>query len=366
MKNIQQLIKKSNEVGRYDNVFPKTFIDAIKDRETGVSLEDILSSFNMYFLTYMGSSEDTRLQLPKSLRRMGVWITYVTWDNIIHIEWYSSNDISDETFRSSLYWKEGTNSLVGDLSISAEGNWVINGEDTGIPARGEKGITPVLKLGKNNKFQVSYNEGCSYSDITSEPIITQLRVHNNKLQKSLDLGKTWEDESDYISSYFREKNNKIQISKDKETWEDISDNIAAWFRWKDNRIQISRDNQLTWENLSDEFLDNLRIQDYVETVDKLPTNASLGSIYMVGPDSKGKYRLHVNSSTGWIDNGEFAGLSVGVVQKLGQSITEVPSQKLLSDELENIYNSVQVITEEEYDKLEIKDPSIFYFTYEKN
>ena len=145
-----------------------------------------------------------------------------------------------------------------------------------------------------------------------------------------------------------------------------SEYLAAWFRWKDNRIQISRDNQLTWENLSDEFLDNLRIQDYVETIDKLPTNASLGSIYMVGPDSKGKYRLHVNSSTGWIDNGEFAGLSVGVVQKLGQSITEVPSQKLLSDELENIYNSVQVITEEEYNKLEIKNPSIFYFTYEED
>ena len=119
-------------------------------------------------------------------------------------------------------------------------------------------------------------------------------------------------------------------------------------------------------HLSDNFIDNLKIQDYVETVDKLPTNASLGSIYMVGPDSKGKYRLHVNSSTGWIDHGEFAGLSVGVVQKLGQSITEVPSQKLLSDELENIYNSVQVITEEEYNKLEIKDPSIFYFTYEED
>lgn len=61
-----------------------------------------------------------------------------------------------------------------------------------------------------------------------------------------------------------------------------------------------------------------------------------------------------------------AGLSVGVVQKLGQSITEVPSQKLLSDELENIYNSVQVITEEEYNKLEIKNPNIFYFTYEED
>lgn len=69
MKDIQQLIKKSNEMGRYDNVFPKTFIDAIKDRETGVSLKEILSSFNMFFLPYVGSKTATRLLLPKSFRR---------------------------------------------------------------------------------------------------------------------------------------------------------------------------------------------------------------------------------------------------------------------------------------------------------
>ena len=310
MKDIQQLIKKNSQEGRYEDIFPKTFIDAVKDRGSGNNLTEILSGFNMYFLSYNGSREQTRLQVPTSIRKTGLWITYVLYDKTVVTEWYAGEAIDDNSWKNLSNWRVGTNMLVGDISISSDGYWIINGVITNTKAQGEQGITPILRVGSNNHLQVSYTNGSS--------------------------------------------------------WLDISDNIAAWFRWKDNRIQISRDSQLTWENLSDKFLDNLRIQDYVETVDKLPTNASLGSIYMVGPDSKGKYRLHVNSSTGWIDNGEFAGLSVGVVQKLGQSITEVPSQKLLSDELENIYNSVQVITEEEYNKLEIKNPNIFYFTYEKD
>lgn len=34
MKDIQQLIKKNSQEGRYEDIFPKTFIDAVKDRES--------------------------------------------------------------------------------------------------------------------------------------------------------------------------------------------------------------------------------------------------------------------------------------------------------------------------------------------
>ena len=47
-----QLVKR-NPVEGYKNVFPKTFIDAIKDRESGASLEEIIQGFNMYFLSYL-------------------------------------------------------------------------------------------------------------------------------------------------------------------------------------------------------------------------------------------------------------------------------------------------------------------------
>lgn len=55
-----QLIKKDSQRG-YRNVFPKTFLDAIKDRESGKSLVDILNSFNMYFVSYVGDRGETRV-----------------------------------------------------------------------------------------------------------------------------------------------------------------------------------------------------------------------------------------------------------------------------------------------------------------
>ena len=35
MKDIQQLIKKNSQEGRYEDIFPKTFTDAVEDRESG-------------------------------------------------------------------------------------------------------------------------------------------------------------------------------------------------------------------------------------------------------------------------------------------------------------------------------------------
>lgn len=97
----EQLVKKEG-LG-YSRVYPKTFIDAIKDRQTGQSLEDILANFNCYFISYSGDAESTRLQIPLSMRRPGLWITYVTYDNIVEIEYYQSDDVNDEA------WKEDTN-----------------------------------------------------------------------------------------------------------------------------------------------------------------------------------------------------------------------------------------------------------------
>ena len=233
MKDIQQLIKKSNEVGRYDNVFPKTFIDAIKDRETGISLREILSSFNMFFLPYVGSKTATRLLLPKSFRRQGVWLTYVTWNKTVVIEWYDNDAIDDTSFGDDVNWRQGSNMLVGDITINAEGNWVINGEDTGIPARGEQGITPILRVSEDNRLEVSYNEGNTWNSFRDIPVFVRYRVHNNKLQESVNFEKTWEDVSDYIGAWFRwnktsEIEGTLQISRDeKKTWEDISPVIAT-------------------------------------------------------------------------------------------------------------------------------------------
>lgn len=355
MKDIQQLIKKNSQEGRYEDIFPKTFIDAVLDKESGVTLTDILAMFNMLFLSYNGSRSQTRLQVPSSLRRGGLWVTYVLYDKTVVTEWYSAEAIDDTTFGDSANWRDGSNALVGDISISSDGYWVINGEVTNIKAQGEAGITPILRVGSNNHLQVSYTNGSSYVDVSSNPVFTQFRVSNNKLQQSTDLGEFWSNISEELAYKFRESGNKIQMSKDLgNTWEDVSDYIAAWFRFTgttgssqaDNvgKIQISRDNGATWSDLSGEFTNSLHIKGYVATVDALPSTAVQGDIYGVGPTydpsdtehTNPIYQLHVKNSTGWVNNGKFTSIAAGVVQTTGTSTTEVMSQDAVTRELTDL------------------------------
>ena len=356
MKDIQQLIKKNSQEGRYEDIFPKTFVDAVLDRESGVTLTDILAMFNMLFLSYNGSRSQTRLQVPSSLRREGLWVTYVLYDKTVVTEWYSAEAIDDTAFGDSANWRDGSNALVGDISISSDGYWVINGEVTDIKAQGEAGITPILRVGSNNHLQVSYTDGSSYVDVSSNPVFTQFRASNNKLQQSTDLGESWSNISEELAYKFRESGNKIQMSKDLgNTWEDVSDYIAAWFRFTgttgssqaDNvgKIQISRDNGATWSDLSGEFTNSLHIKGYVATVGALPSSAVQGDIYGVGPTydtsdtehTNPIYQLYVKDSTGWINNGRFTSISAGIVQVTGQSETEVMSQKAVTNIVNNQY-----------------------------
>lgn len=110
MKDIQQLIKKNSQQGRYEDIFPKTFIDAVEDRESGNSLTEILSGFNMYFLSYNASRELTRLQVPLSLRKTGLWITYVLYDKTVMTEWYAGEAIDDTSWTNGANWREGLTS----------------------------------------------------------------------------------------------------------------------------------------------------------------------------------------------------------------------------------------------------------------
>jgi hypothetical protein len=327
MKDIQQLIKKNSQEGRYEDIFPKTFIDAVLDKESRVTLTDILAMFNMLFLSYNGSRSQTRLQVPSSLRREGLWVTYVLYDKTVVTEWYSAEAIDDTTFGDSANWRDGSNALVGDISISSDGYWVINGEVTNIKAQGEAGITPILRVGSNNHLQVSYTDGSSYVDVSPNPVFTQFRVSNNKLEQSVDLGLTWTVASNYIAAWFRFTGTAGSSQ---------ADNVG--------KIQISRDNGATWSDLSGEFTNSLHIKGYVATVDALPSTAVQGDIYGVGPTydpsdtehTNPIYQLYVKNSTGWVNNGRFTSIAAGVVQELGNSETEVISQKTLSTYISDV------------------------------
>lgn len=336
MKDIQQLIKKNSQQGRYEDIFPKTFLDAVLDKESGVTLTDILAMFNMLFLSYNGGRSQTRLQVPSSLRREGLWITYVLYDKTVVTEWYSAEAIDDTTFGDSANWRDGSNALVGDISISSDGYWVINGEVTNIKAQGEAGITPILRVGSNNHLQVSYTNGSSYVDVSSNPVFTQFRVSNNKLEQSVDLGLTWTVASDYIAAWFRFTGT---------TGSSQADNVG--------KIQISRDNGATWSDLSGEFTNSLHIKGYVATVGTLPSTAVQGDIYGVGPTydpsdtehTNPIYKLYVKNSTGWVDNGKFTSIAAGVVQDTGNSETAVMSQKAVTNSLSSNYKNFRGTTD---------------------
>ena len=336
MKDIQQLIKKNSQEGRYEDIFPKTFTNAVKDKESGKSLIDILSSFNMYFLSYNGSREQTRLQVPMSIRKTGLWITYVLYDKTVVTEWYAGEAIDDISWKSSDNWRVGSNMLVGDISISSDGYWVVNGVVTTTKAQGEQGITPMLRVGSNNHLQVSYTNGSSWVDVSTNPVYTQFRINNNKLEQSVDLGQTWTVVSDYIASWFRFTGT---------TGSSQADNVG--------KIQISRDNGTTWSDLSGEFTNSLHIKGYVATVGALPSSAVQGDIYGVGPtyDSSDTehinpiYQLYIKDSTGWINNGRFTSISAGVVQDTGNSETAVMSQKAVTNSLSSNYKNFRGTTD---------------------
>lgn len=99
----QQLVKKELD-GKYSNVMPFTWIEAIKDKITGKSLTSILRDFNMYYVSYSGSKEATRLLIPQSIRRKGLYITYVEGNNV-YTEYYLSDNISDEYWQNTVNWK---------------------------------------------------------------------------------------------------------------------------------------------------------------------------------------------------------------------------------------------------------------------
>lgn len=159
MNNSQQLIKKNKS-----QVFPKTFLDAIKSRETGQSLDELLQGFNMYFVYYNGNIQLSRCQIPIELRKRGLWITYINFQNEVCTEWYDANEIDNDSWGNNSNWRQGNNRLIGDISISANGNWVVNGKELDAKAKGDKGETPILRY-NNLTLEVSYNKGKKWEEL---------------------------------------------------------------------------------------------------------------------------------------------------------------------------------------------------------
>jgi hypothetical protein len=301
--SIRQMDKLDEMLGRRFPFYPRTVIQAIHDGRTGASLEAILAQYNNIYVQYQGTAGRTRNIVPKEMRRKGIIISYVDMQGNAITE-KCVNDAHRDNFRWGLdvnWVRVDELTLSGDISVSVKGTWVINGEDTGIAAlgpKGDNGLTPWLK--------------------------------------TID--------------------NKLHFSYDNETWEVCSDYIAAYFRFQDNKFQISRDNK-TWSDLSGEVTNSLSIKAYVTDKSQYP-NPKQGDMIMVGPTyadddtehTKPIYHLNIYNAEGWIDNGPFQSINAGVVQELGNSETEVMSQKAVSEKFSElelktdlVFNSTKLI-----------------------
>lgn len=301
---IQQILKKEEDQKERKPIYPPTVIQAVFDAKTGASLEAILAQFNSIYVQYQGTPKETRCIIPEEMRRAGLTITYMNMDSETITERAASAVQKDnDHWGLDINWSRVDElSLSGDISVSAQGTWIINGEDTGIKAlgpKGDAGLTPWLK--------------------------------------TID--------------------NRLHFSYDNVNWEPCSEPIAAYFRFNATsgntqsgtigKIQISRDNK-TWNDLSPEFTNNLHIAGYVATTAALPANKPVGTIYGVGPtyDSSDTsqtnpiYRIYVYNGTTWVDNGQFTSIAAGIVQETGDSETEVMSQKATTEKLTELESVV--------------------------
>lgn len=127
MGNVDQLIKKyPKSPSGYKDVNPVTFTDAVKDRKTKETLEDLIARINFIHLPYVGSKESTRLLLDEKFRRKGLWIGYILNDKSLVVEYYNSNYIDDEHWKNNLYW----------LPYNTAGDIKLNEEDLTITSQG--------------------------------------------------------------------------------------------------------------------------------------------------------------------------------------------------------------------------------------
>lgn len=127
MGNIDQLVKKyPKSPSGYRDVNPNTFTDVVKDRKTKETLEALISRNNFIHLPYIGSKENTRLQLDIKFRRKGLWVGYITHDKKIVVEYYNNDNIENEYWKDDLYW----------IPYSEALNISLNEEDLSYTSRG--------------------------------------------------------------------------------------------------------------------------------------------------------------------------------------------------------------------------------------
>ena len=212
-------------------------------------------------------------------------------------------------------------------------------------------------------------------------------IYNEAFVYRCDVKNQWTKTNQKAQHYIKVVfGNNVTIGANGRWWQDgIDTNIPVsvkgdngltpYLRWSiNNQIEYSYDG-IHWYILSDRFATNIKIKDYVNTINDLPNNIELGSIYGVGPTyvendtehANPIYRLYVLTNNGWIDNGIFHGISAGVVQEIGNSETEVMSQRAVTEKFNELESEIapkdndfdfSIVDENDYEILRCTDGHI--------
>ena len=167
--SIHQLEKKDNSNGAKYKIYPLTYVQAVYDARNGRRLDTLLDQCNSIYVYWKGSVEQTRLALPMFMRRKGIIITYRNAEDEVITEKSIYDDcIADDVWGLDAYWVRITDALpiTGNVTIGSNGNWFINGEDTGFKAQGPKGenglpLQPRLSEDKT-KIEFTYDGNTWY------------------------------------------------------------------------------------------------------------------------------------------------------------------------------------------------------------
>lgn len=162
--SIHQLNKLDKSLGnrKRRRIYPLTYIQAVFDAKSGTRLDAILDMVNSIYLPWKGTARATRIQVPFKVRRKGLMISYRNIDNEIITEKCITDEcVKDDIFGLDSSWVLITDALPisGNVTIGSNGNWFVDGEDTGFKAQGPKGENgvPLQPRLSEDKTKIEYS-----------------------------------------------------------------------------------------------------------------------------------------------------------------------------------------------------------------
>lgn len=106
----EQLYTTKNDGHTKQNINPITTTESVYDKDSNVDLKSILSNIssnsNHIFIEFIKNISETRLSVPRTQRKKGLEVTFVSPEGIIYNQQYLMNNIEDINWVRDANWKD--------------------------------------------------------------------------------------------------------------------------------------------------------------------------------------------------------------------------------------------------------------------